>query len=355
MKRTSLYSSHVNLKAKMVDFSGFEMPINYAEGINKEVQAVRNSAGIFDVSHMGFFTIKGEGFIDKSNKLFASDIFKLKPGNAKYTVMCNEVGGIVDDLIVYMNEDSIDLIVNCSNLQKDYGWIKKNLDSSLILKDQSDSYSIIAIQGPHSRELLEKGLNTSIPLNFFNHMSMRYNDTNMIIARTGYTGELGYELVVENNVSLEVWRKLLDLGAQPCGLASRDVLRIEMCYSLYGNDINMETSPLEAGLSWLIDKSSNSFIGCESMKTDKKMVHFVIEERGIPRSEYGIIYNEKEVGHITSGTYSPTLNKGIGFGYLKENFDEIKLDANIVIDARGRALQASIVKPPFVKKTSLFD
>ena len=284
-----------------------------------------------------------------------SDISKIKPGNAKYTVMCNNEGGIVDDLIVYMNEDSIDLIVNCSNLQKDYGWIKKNLDSSLTLKDQSNSYSIIAIQGPNSRELLEKGLDTSIPLKFFNHMSMRYSDTNMIIARTGYTGELGYELVVENNVSLELWSKLLDLGAQPCGLASRDVLRIEMCYSLYGNDIDIETSPLEAGLNWLIDKSNNSFIGCKSMSTNKKMVYFLLEERGIPRSGYEINYNGKKVGYITSGTFSPTLNRGIGFGYLKRKINEIKLGETIEIDARRRTHQASIVKPPFLKKTSLFN
>jgi len=355
MKRTSIYRSHINLNAKMVDFSGFKMPISYPEGISKEVKSVRKSAGIFDVSHMGFFRIIGDGFVEKSNNLFISDISKLKPGNAKYTVMCNNEGGIVDDLIVYMNENSIDLIVNCSNLQKDYNWIKKNLDSSLVLKNQSDSYSILAIQGPNSRELLEKSLNTSIPLNFFNHMSMVFNDTNMIIARTGYTGELGYELVVENNVSLELWSKLLDFGAQPCGLASRDVLRIEMCYSLYGNDIDMETSPLEAGLNWLIDKTNNSFIGCDSMMTNKKMICFLLEERGIPRSGYEMIYNEKKVGYITSGTFSPTLNKGIGFGYLKEKLNEIKLGTTIKIDARGRILQASIVKPPFIKKTSLFD
>ena len=356
--QTSLYENHLDLNAKMIEFSGYKMPIHYSAGINKEVEYVRNNVGIFDVSHMGLFNISGPDFIQSVNKLFSSDILLLKKGEAKYTVMCNNEGGIIDDLIIYNHGDSINLIVNCLNIEKDYNWIQENINDNIILRNLSSKYSIIALQGPNSRDILKKNCFKNIELDFLNHKKIKIGNVPIIIARTGYTGELGYEIIVQNNFASDIWNIFIQGGANPCGLACRDILRIEMCYCLYGRDINETATPINACLSWLIDNPSSYFIGKNAIQVQrnkKKMIYFIMKDRGIPRTGYKIFFKNKTVGAVTSGAFSPTLKKGIGLGYINNNFELINIGSEITIEIRSKKNIAKRVKAPFVKNTSLLN
>ncbi len=360
MKNTALTHVHEALGAKIVPFAGYNMPVSY-EGINIEHETVRNSVGVFDVSHMGEFLVEGDNALALIQKVTSNDASKLAIGDAQYSCFPNEDGGIVDDLICYrIKENQYLLVVNASNIDKDWDWISKyNADFGADLKNISDDYSLLAIQGPKAIEAMQSL--TSVNLSEIPFYKFKVGDfagvEHAIISATGYTGSGGFEIYVKNEEVESVWNKVFEAGAdfgiKPIGLAARDTLRLEMGYCLYGNDINDTTSPIEAGLGW-ITKFTKDFVNSENLKAQKengvmrKLVAFELTERGIPRHDYEIVDAEGTViGIVTSGTMSPSLGKGIGMGYVtKENS---KLETEIFIQVRKKAIPAKVVRLPFYK------
>ena len=360
MKNTALTHVHEALGAKIVPFAGYNMPVSY-EGINIEHETVRNSVGVFDVSHMGEFLVEGDNALALIQKVTSNDASKLAIGDAQYSCFPNEDGGIVDDLICYrIKENQYLLVVNASNTDKDWDWISKyNADFGADLKNISDDYSLLAIQGPKAIEAMQSL--TSVNLSEIPFYKFKVGDfagvEHAIISATGYTGSGGFEIYVKNEEVESVWNKVFEAGAdfgiKPIGLAARDTLRLEMGYCLYGNDINDTTSPIEAGLGW-ITKFTKDFVNSENLKAQKengvmrKLVAFELTERGIPRHDYEIVDAEGTViGIVTSGTMSPSLGKGIGMGYVtKENS---KLETEIFIQVRKKAIPAKVVRLPFYK------
>ncbi|MEX6625392.1 glycine cleavage system aminomethyltransferase GcvT [Tenacibaculum salmonis] len=359
MKNTALTHIHEALGAKLVPFAGYNMPVQY-EGINIEHETVRKGVGVFDVSHMGEFFLKGENALALIQKIGTNDASKLTPGKAQYSCMPNADGGIVDDLIIYMiAENEYMLVVNASNIEKDWNWIASHNDLNVEMENRSDDWSLLAIQGPKAAEAMQSL--TSVNLSTIKFYTFEITDfaglPNVIVSATGYTGSGGFEIYVKNEDVEAVWKKVFEAGAEwgikPIGLAARDTLRLEMGYCLYGNDIDDTTSPLEAGLGW-ITKFTKDFVNSEALKAQKeagvtkKLVAFELTERGIPRHDYEIVDAEGTViGRVTSGTMSPSLGKGIGLGYVtKENS---KLDSNIFIQVRKKQLAAKVVKLPFYK------
>jgi len=360
MKNTALTHVHKALGAKIVPFAGYNMPVSY-EGINIEHETVRNSVGVFDVSHMGEFLVEGDNALALIQKVTSNDASKLAIGDAQYSCFPNEDGGIVDDLICYrIKENQYLLVVNASNIDKDWDWISKyNADFGADLKNISDDYSLLAIQGPKAIEAMQSL--TSVNLSEIPFYKFKVGDfagvEHAIISATGYTGSGGFEIYVKNEEVESVWNKVFEAGAdfgiKPIGLAARDTLRLEMGYCLYGNDINDTTSPIEAGLGW-ITKFTKDFVNSENLKAQKengvmrKLVAFELTERGIPRHDYEIVDAEGTViGIVTSGTMSPSLGKGIGMGYVtKENS---KLETEIFIQVRKKAIPAKVVRLPFYK------
>ena len=360
MKNTALTHVHEALGAKIVPFAGYNMPVSY-EGINIEHETVRNSVGVFDVSHMGEFLVEGDNAWALIQKVTSNDASKLAIGDAQYSCFPNEDGGIVDDLICYrIKENQYLLVVNASNTDKDWDWISKyNADFGADLKNISDDYSLLAIQGPKAIEAMQSL--TSVNLSEIPFYKFKVGDfagvEHAIISATGYTGSGGFEIYVKNEEVKSVWNKVFEAGAdfgiKPIGLAARDTLRLEMGYCLYGNDINDTTSPIEAGLGW-ITKFTKDFVNSENLKAQKengvmrKLVAFELTERGIPRHDYEIVDAEGTViGIVTSGTMSPSLGKGIGMGYVtKENS---KLETEIFIQVRKKAIPAKVVRLPFYK------
>jgi aminomethyltransferase len=358
MKKTALYDKHITLGAKMVPFAGYEMPVRYGSEI-EEHHAVRKNAGIFDVSHMGEFLVKGPKALDLIQKVTSNDASKLFPGKVQYSCLPNGTGGIVDDLLVYMiKPEEYMLVVNASNIQKDWDWIVKNNDVSAELENISDNVSLLAVQGPNAGNLIQ-GI-TQADLGSLSHYTFTKGNIGTItdgaiISATGYTGSGGFEVYIYNEFAKQVWDEIMNAGKinglKPAGLAARDTLRLEMGYALYGNDIDDTTSPIEAGLGW-ITKFTKDFIDADYLKkqkesgTSKKLVGFVMEERGIPRSGYEIL-NEKEevIGMTTSGTMSPSLGIGIGMGYVKTEYSHP--EGKLFIAIRNRSLQAKVVKMPF--------
>lgn len=358
MKKTILYNQHISLNAKMVDFAGYKMPINYSKGINLECESVRSKVGLFDVSHMGQILIEGNGCDAFVQKLTTNNVSKLDYGQCQYSCICNEGGGIIDDLILYKMENSFLLVVNAANISKDYNWIKsRNTSKDINVTNLSDSISLIAIQGPDSRKILsnfEEFKKHVQNLNFYSFSNLSSKSDLRIISRTGYTGELGYEIYGNHNYIKKIWKLLInDFKVEPIGLAARDVLRLEMGYRLYGNDMDENIKPIECGLGWIVDKK-NDFIGKENISTsiEKKMVLLILNDRGIPRKGYKIFHNRNEIGEVTSGTFSPNLNKGIAMGYVDINSITKK---NITIKVRDNFLNAEIVKISFIKETSIID
>ena len=360
MKRTTLYNIHKNLGAKIVEFAGYEMPIQYSS-IIAEHKAVRNSIGVFDVSHMGEVFVKGEKAIDFVQYITVNDASKLFPGRVQYSAMCYEDGGIVDDLLVYrIADDEFMLVINASNIDKDFAWMQKNNKFGVELKNLSDNYSLLAVQGPNSLNTLQKLTNTQINLEYYHFTKLNLAGVDMIFSRTGYTGELGYELYFTGNekVAEEVWNKIFEAGKefdiQPVGLAARDSLRLEMGFCLYGNDIDQTTNPLEAGLGWITKLSKPGFIGKEVLVKVKesglvrKLVALTSDEKTFPRHGYDITFNNDKVGFITSGTVSPMLDKPIAMGYVDIRYAEIGSEVNFLI--RGKEFPAKVVKLPFVKR-----
>lgn len=360
MKNTTLSPVHEALGAKMVPFAGFNMPVQY-EGVNIEHETVRNAVGVFDVSHMGEFLISGPNALNLIQKVSSNDASVLEIGKAQYSCLPNENGGIVDDLIIYkMKEDQYLLVVNASNIQKDWDWISSKNDIGAEMRNISDEYSLLAIQGPKAIEAMQSI--TSVDLSAIKYYHFEVADfagvPNVIISATGYTGSGGFEIYAKNQDIKQIWDKVFEAGAsfgiKPIGLAARDTLRLEMGFSLYGNDISDITSPLEAGLGWIV-KFNKDFINSENLKKQKeegvtrKLVGFELTERGIPRHDYEITDKEGNViGIVTSGTMSPSLNKGIGLGYVPTAF--AAPDSDIYIRIRKNDVPAKVVKLPFYKK-----
>jgi aminomethyltransferase len=359
MKNTPLTETHEALGAKMVPFAGYNMPVQY-EGVNAEHETVRNAVGVFDVSHMGEFLIEGDKALDLVQKVTSNDASKLTIGKAQYSCLPNDTGGIVDDLIVYKVKDNMYLlVVNASNIEKDWNWIQSKNDVGATMRNLSDDYSLLAIQGPKAVEAMQSLSSYDLSsIDFYNFVVADFAGIDhVIISATGYTGSGGFEIYCKNNEVKQIWNKVFEAGAsygiKPIGLAARDTLRLEMGYCLYGNDIDDTTSPIEAGLGW-ITKFTKEFTNSEALKTEKeqgakrKLVAFELDERGVPRHGYDIVDgNDNIIGIVTSGTMSPSLNKGIGMGYVPTVFSEV--DSKIYIQIRKNAIPATVVKLPFYK------
>lgn len=360
MKNTALTHIHESLGAKMVPFAGYNMPVQY-EGVNAEHEVVRNGVGVFDVSHMGEFLISGPNALDLIQKVTTNDASTLVIGKAQYSCLPNENGGIVDDLIVYkVKDEQYLLVVNASNIEKDWNWISSKNDVGAEMKNISDDYSLLAIQGPMAMEAMQSL--TSVDLAGIKYYHFEVADfagvEHVIISATGYTGSGGFEIYAKNTEIEQIWKKVFEAGEaygiKPIGLAARDTLRLEMGFCLYGNDINDTTSPLEAGLGW-ITKFNKDFTNSENLKAQKeagvlrKLVGFELTERGIPRHDYEIVDKDGNIiGIVTSGTMAPSLNKGIGLGYVTTEFSGV--DSEIFIRIRKNDIPAKVVKLPFYKK-----
>ncbi|MCK0205758.1 glycine cleavage system aminomethyltransferase GcvT [Ornithobacterium rhinotracheale] len=358
MKKTALNAKHIALGAKMVPFAGFEMPVQYS-GVNQEHMVVREKVGVFDVSHMGQFRIKGEKALDLVQKITSNDASKLKVNQAQYSCMPNEKGGIVDDLIVYkIADDEYFLVVNAGCLDKDWEWVNKQNEFGCEITNESDDTSLLAVQGPKAIEAMQSLTDVNLAeIPFYHFQIGKFAGVdNVIISATGYTGSGGFEIYFPNEYADLMWDKVMEAGKEygiePCGLAARDTLRLEKGYCLYGNDISMETSPLEAGLGW-ITKFTKDFIASDILKKQKeegvsrKLVAFKMVDRGIPRHDYEIVDAEgNNIGKVTSGTQSPILKEGIGLGYVQKAFS--KVGSEIYIQVRNKRLKAEVVKLPFV-------
>ncbi|CAM1348348.1 glycine cleavage system aminomethyltransferase GcvT [Tenacibaculum crassostreae] len=359
MKNTALSHVHEALGAKMVPFAGYNMPVQY-EGVTIEHETVRKGVGVFDVSHMGEFFLKGENALALIQKISSNDASKLVPGKAQYSCMPNADGGIVDDLIIYMiAENEYMLVVNASNIEKDWNWISQHNDLNVDMENRSEDWSLLAIQGPKAAEAMQSL--TSVDLSTIKFYTFEVTDfagiPNVVVSATGYTGSGGFEVYVKNEDVEQLWNKVFeagkDWGIKPIGLAARDTLRLEMGYCLYGNDIDDTTSPLEAGLGW-ITKFTKDFVNAEALKAQKeagvtrKLVAFELTERGVPRHDYEIVDADgNNIGRVTSGTMSPSLGKGIGLGYV--TIENSKIDSEIFIQVRKKQLSAKVVKLPFYK------
>lgn len=359
MKNTALTDLHTSLGAKMVPFAGYNMPVQYT-GVNDEHIAVRENIGVFDVSHMGEFFVSGAGALALIQQVTSNDASKLTVGKVQYSCLPNNQGGIVDDLLVYrMGEDEYMLVVNASNIEKDWNWISQHNDMGAILVNRSDEYSLLAIQGPKAAEAMQSL--TTVSLSEMGYYTFQVGEfagiENVIISATGYTGAGGFEIYVPNKYALQLWNKVMEAGAdfgiQPAGLACRDTLRLEMGFCLYGNDINDTTSPLEAGLGW-ITKFTKSFVNSEALLKQKeqgvakKLVGFEMVDKGIPRHDYPITdANGTVIGIVTSGTMSPSLKIAIGMGYVPSAMAQE--GSEIFIEVRGKLLKAKVVKLPFYK------
>ena len=358
-KRTSLYNKHVAAGAKMVPFAGYEMPVSYT-GINAEHEAVRTALGMFDVSHMGEFIVKGPGSLELIQRLTSNDASKLVDGKVQYSCLPNATGGIIDDLLVYrMSEEEYMLVVNASNIDKDFDWIAANNTGGVELKNISDKTALLAVQGPKATAALQKL--TDVDLSSIEYYSFVRGTMagfeNVIISATGYTGAGGFELYIKNENAEALWDAVVEAGQEfgiaYAGLGCRDTLRLEMGFCLYGNDIDDTTSPMEAGLGWITKftktfTSSDKFLAQKENGVSKKLVGFVVEERAIPRHDYEVSDAEgRVIGKVTSGTQSPSLKMPIGLAYVETAFS--KVDSEIYIKVRDKLSKAKVVKLPFYK------
>lgn len=359
MKNTALTDKHISLGAKMVPFAGYNMPVQY-EGINVEHATVRNAVGVFDVSHMGEFILKGENALDLIQRVTSNDASKLHDGKIQYSCLPNENGGIVDDLLVYrIDEKSYMLVVNASNIEKDWSWIQKFNTANVEMHNISDKTSLLAVQGPKAADALQSL--TDIDLASMEYYTFKKGKfagiDNVLVSATGYTGAGGFEIYFDNEHADAMWNAIFAAGAEygikPIGLAARDTLRLEMGFCLYGNDIDDTTSPIEAGLGW-ITKFSKPFTNSEALQAQKeagiarKLIGFEMIDRGIPRHDYPIVDAEGNViGKVTSGTQSPSLQKAIGMGYVTKEL--AKEGTEIYIDIRNNKVKAKVVKFPFYK------
>lgn len=359
MKRTPFYNIHQQYGAKLVPFGGYEMPVQYA-GIMDEHKTVRNTVGVFDVSHMGEFFVKGAHAFSFLQKITVNDVSKLSPGKAQYSAMCYDDGGIVDDLLVYMvAENDYMIVVNASNIDKDFAWMKQHCPADVKFENHSDEISLLAIQGPKSLETLQKLTSVDLSaIQYYNFVQGKLADIEMTISRTGYTGELGFEIYFDARHAEKIWHAVFDAGKEfgitPIGLGARDTLRLEMGFCLYGNDIDQTTNPLEAGLAWITKLNKGDFIGkpvLDKVKAEgvkRKLVGMVLTGKAVPRHGYTILVNGANDGVVTSGTFAPSLEKGIAMGYVAA--EHAAVGSIVHIDIRGKQMDATIVALPFLKK-----
>lgn len=359
MKEIALTNKHISLGAKMVPFAGYNMPVQY-EGINAEHATVRQGVGVFDVSHMGEFILKGENALDLIQRVTSNDASKLYDGKIQYSCLPNENGGIVDDLLVYrIDEKSYMLVVNASNIEKDWNWIQQYNTKDVEMHNISDKTSLLAVQGPKAAEALQSLTDVDLAsMEYYTFVKGQFAGVdNVLISATGYTGAGGFEIYFDNEHADKIWDAIFEAGAnlgiKPIGLGARDTLRLEMGFCLYGNDIDDNTSPIEAGLGW-ITKFTKDFTNSEALKAEKeagvksKLVGFEMIDRGIPRHDYEIVDAEGQViGRVTSGTQAPSLQKAIGMGYVNKEF--AKEGTEIYISIRNNKIKAKVVKFPFYK------
>lgn len=360
LKRTPFYDFHKALGAKIVEFAGFEMPVQYSSIIEEHL-TVRNMVGVFDVTHMGEFIVRGKDALAFIQKATVNDAYKLGIGKVQYSAMCYLDGGIIDDLLVYRLEDHFMLVVNASNIQKDFDWLQSQRFSDIELSNLSDETALLAVQGPKSLATLQKLTKANLSkIEYYAFIESKLADVPMIISRTGYTGELGFELYfdADNEKCKKVWNTIFDAGREfnikPIGLGARDTLRLEMGYCLYGNDIDKTTHPLDAGLGWITKFNKGNFNGRDVMLKAKeeglkrKLVGFILSDRSIARHGFEIRYKNRIIGNVTSGTFSPILQKNIGMGYISIEFANIGTLVSIVV--RDKEVPATIVALPFLQK-----
>ncbi len=359
MKHTPFFSLHQKHKAKIVPFGGFEMPIHYTS-ILEEHKKVRTNVGVFDVSHMGEFFVTGKNAQSFLQKITINDVTKLVPGKAQYSAMCLENGNIIDDLLVYMlAENSYMVVVNASNIEKDFQWMQKHLLEQVELINKSDETSLLAVQGPDSEKVLQQLTKSDLKnIPYYNFVQGKFADVEMIISRTGYTGELGFELYFDAQHSEKIWNAIFEKGKAyniaPIGLGARDTLRLEMGYCLYGNDIDETSNPLEANLGWITKISKGDFIGKSALEkvkangVQRKLVGLVLQEKSVPRHGYEIFKGEKSIGTVTSGTFSPSLEQGIAMGYIPTEYSSA--GTTVQVDIRGKKINAVVTQVPFLKK-----
>ncbi|MBK1988817.1 glycine cleavage system aminomethyltransferase GcvT [Sphaerospermopsis aphanizomenoides BCCUSP55] len=361
LARTPLYQTGVELKARFTSFGGWEMPVQYS-GIIQEHQAVRNAAGMFDISHMGKFTLQGKNLISQLEKLVPSDLSRLQPGQAQYTVLLNSQAGIIDDIIIYyQGEDNtgiqkVVIIVNAATTDKDKAWLLKYLDLDAVqFQDLSRDKILIAVQGPKATSHLQSLVTANLtPITAFGHLETTIFGQPAFLARTGYTGEDGFEVMVDPEVGIKLWQHLYDAGVIPCGLGCRDTLRLEAAMALYGQDIDDNTTPLEAGLGWLVHlDTKGDFIGRSVLEQQKaegvqrKLVGLQTQGRNIARHGYPVLSSGQVVGEVTSGTLSPTLGYPIALAYVPSQLAKVK--QQLEVEIRGKAYPAVVVKRPFYR------
>ncbi len=361
MKHIALESHHIALGGKMVPFAGFLMPVQYTSIIDEHI-AVRRNVGVFDVSHMGEFIIKGPNALNWLNKMTTNNVASLEVGQVQYSAMLYENGGVVDDLLVYRFEDHYMMVVNASNIEKDFEWLQNHLEPGVELTNISDDITLLAIQGPRAEELVQKFASCNLKeIVYYHHMSGYINGrVSAIFSRTGYTGEDGFEVYVRREDSGALWDAVWEtgksLGLKPIGLGARDSLRLEACYCLYGNDIDQTTNPMEANLGWIVKtKKPGGFIGleeCLKVKANPKrrLMGFILSDKGIARHNQDVYIEGEKVGYVTSGGFSPILDKAVGLAYIAKPYD-VK-GTIITIDNRGKMVKAELVEPPFYKRTS---
>ncbi|MEM7655414.1 MAG: glycine cleavage system aminomethyltransferase GcvT [Bacteroidota bacterium] len=356
-KTTSLHATHQALGAKLIPFAGYDMPVRY-EGDKQEHLTIRESAGVFDVSHMGEFLIRGPKALELVQQVTSNNAARLIPGKAQYSCLPNHEGGIVDDIIVYcLNDETYMIVANAANVQKDWDWISQtNASIGAEMIDQSEEMSLLAVSGPKAEEMIQPLCSADLSElgTYFWARSDFGSLEDLLIATTGYTGERTFEIFIPNDQAEIAWELLMDAGVKPCGLGARDTLRLEMGYMLYGNDINDTTSPLEAGLSWITKLKKGPFNGSDAIQKLKdeglkrKLVGFAMQERGIPRSGYEIVWNGEIVGTVTSGGISPLTGQGIGLGYVPTA--AAALGTELHIQVRKKQIPAKVVRPPFIEK-----
>ncbi len=358
MKRTTLYDTHVRLTAKIVSFAGWDMPLYYT-GIVHEVEAVRTAAGIFDVSHMGELFVSGTEALALVQGLTTNDSSCMEIGEAQYTLLCDDNGGVIDDLIVYRTDETeYMLVVNASNVDADYEWLQQHNQTSAVCDNRTEAMAIIAVQGPKSQEILQQTANTNIgDLRRMRSVIARIGDASCRVARSGYTGEDGFELFCRAEDSVRIWDRIMmageSSGITPCGLGARDVLRLEVGYPLHGNEITRETTPVDAHLMWVVKPDKGDFIGREAILNAKAsgpkhaLVGLSTNERAIPRHGQTVIVAGRAIGSVTSGTFSPTLGRAIALAYVEPPYAEI--GSKVDVDIRGRSCACEVVKTPFYR------
>ncbi|MEC7386224.1 MAG: glycine cleavage system aminomethyltransferase GcvT [Gemmatimonadota bacterium] len=363
MKRTSLYERHVAGGGKIVPFAGFEMPVQYQTGIIAEHAAVRETAGLFDVSHMGEFIVRGPQALELVQHVTVNDASKIEVGQAQYSAMCLESGGIIDDLLIYRFADRFMLVVNAANRAKDLEWIRQHADTfDVELEDASEVTALIALQGPAAREILQPLTKPDVnSIEYYRFSEGEVANVPAVISGTGYTGEDGFELYTAAEDASKVWDALLSAGSSdgliPAGLGARDSLRLEMGYSLYGNDLDENHTTLESGLGWITKLDKDNFVGRDALIAQKengvarRLVGMKLEGRAFPRPGYPIVSNGEAVGQITSGTMSPSLGVGIALGYVPSEM--AKIDTVLQIDVRGRLADGRVQRPPFYTDSSI--